>query len=125
MIGTRTVVLALLAYTVAVVVLQKKSVVSNVVLWFQSTGLVVDVAATIFMIIGSKNSAFTVHGFFGYSALLAMLVKTAFIWKTRKNKGAEGRVGAGLQAYSKFAYMWWVLAFIIGGLMVLLKKSIS
>ncbi len=119
--GTRIVVLALIAYSIGIFNEQRKQIVARVVLLFLSIGIFLDILATSFMIIGSPNTPFTLHGFLGYSALAAMLVDTFLIWKTRLAKGQNAAVSRKLHLYSRFAYFWWVIAFITGSLLVFLK----
>jgi EamA domain-containing membrane protein RarD len=119
--GTKIVILALIAYSVAILTEQKIHRVSNRVLIFISAGIVLDIVATVFMIIGSSNTPFTLHGFIGYSSLAAMLIDTVFIWKHRIASGQEVTVPKSLHLYSRYAYIWWILAFITGGLLVLFK----
>ncbi len=121
-LGTRIVVFALLSYTIAFVIEQRKTLITRFVLIFQYTGLVLDIAATAFMILGSESTALSFHGFIGYSALLIMIIKTIFFWRHNKKRGVSGKVGRILHWYSRVAYVWWVVAFILGGLLVLLKK---
>jgi len=121
MIGTRVVVLALIAYSVAIITEQRKHRVTNLVLVALTLGVVLDVTATAFMILGSPNSPFTLHGVLGYSALAAMLVDMILIWRFRVGNGESATVPRGLHLYSRMAYSWWVIAFITGGLLVLLK----
>ena len=80
--GTRIVVLALASYTVAFILARKKKL-SSPLLVFQTLGLGLDITATVFMIAGSTNTPFTLHGVFGYSALAAMLIETFLLWKRR------------------------------------------
>lgn len=119
--GTRIVVLALLSYSVAIFTEQRKRRVNTVVLMFLSLGVVLDIVATAFMIIGSPNSPFTAHGFLGYSALLAMLIDFMLIWKHRLSRGLNAEVTKGLHLYSRYAYFWWVVSFITGSVMVMMK----
>jgi hypothetical protein len=120
-IGTRVVVLALAAYSIAILTEQKKRSISNFVLLFLTLGIVLDITATIFMIMGSPNSPFTIHGFLGYSALLAMLIDCYFIWKVRLTQGANASPSNAVHLYSRYAYLWWVIAFVTGGLLVVFK----
>jgi EamA domain-containing membrane protein RarD len=119
--GTKIVILALIAYSIAVLTEQKTHRVSNRVLIFITSGIILDITATVFMILGSSNTPFTLHGFIGYSSLTAMLVDTVLIWKHRLESGSEETVSKGLHLYSRYAYIWWILAFITGGLLVLFK----
>ena len=120
MAGTRIVVLALIAYSVGIINEQKKHKIHSFVLVFLSLGIVLDITATIFMIAGSSNSPFTLHGFLGYSALGAMLVDTFLVWKFRLKNGLQD-VPKGLHLYSRYAYLWWIIAFVTGSLLVVLK----
>jgi hypothetical protein len=119
--GTKIVVLALIAYSIAILTEQKTHRVSNRVLLFITLGIILDITATVFMILGSGNTPFTVHGFIGYSSLAAMLVDTVLIWNHRLKSGPEENVTKRLHLYSRYAYIWWIIAFITGGLLVLFK----
>ena len=119
--GTRIVILALIAYSIAILTEQKKHRIPNMVLIFITLGIILDVTATVFMIIGSGNTPFTLHGWLGYSSLTAMFIDTLLIWRHRLKAGAEAKVSSSLHLYSRIAYIWWILAFITGGLLVLFK----
>jgi hypothetical protein len=84
----------------------------------QTTGLEFDVAGTVLMIVGSRNIPLTVHGIIGYTALLAMLVKTALVW--RHALGSEKR-GAGMKSFGTIAYFWWIAAYVAGGVIAMLE----
>ena len=119
--GTKIVILALIAYSIAILTEQKIHRVSNRVIIFITAGIILDITATVFMIIGSSNTPFTLHGFIGYSSLAAMLIDTVFIWKHRLTFGHEESVPRSLHLYSRYAYIWWIIAFITGGLLVVFK----
>lgn len=119
--GTRIVVLALLSYTTAFVIEQRTTLITRTVLIFQNSGLVLDVTSTVLMILGSGSTPLSVHGFIGYFALVIMIIKTIFFWRHHKKKGLSGKVDKNLHWYSRVAYAWWVVAFILGGLIVFLK----
>ena len=114
--GTITVTAALLAYSIAVITEQIKRKVNYTVLIFLTSGIVLDITATSFMIYGSSNPAFTLHGILGYSALLAMLIDTFLIWKNYLKFGEN--ISNSIHRYSLAAYLWWLIAFITGGLLV-------
>lgn len=120
LIGTITVTAALLSYSIAVITEQIKKKINKTVLIFLTLGVILDITATSFMIFGSSNSAFTLHGFIGYSALLAMLIDTYLIWKNYLKFGEN--IKSSIHRYSLFAYIWWVIAFITGGLLVALAN---
>ena len=116
--GTVIVNLALLFYTVGVVVEQRRHRVTPRVLTFLTLGVLFDIIATICMIVGSTNSAFSLHGLLGYSSLTAMGIETMLAWRQRLACG-EAQVSRGLHLYSRFAYGWWVLAYITGAILVM------
>lgn len=119
-IGTIVVVFALISYSIGIFIEQRTHQIIKTVLIFMTLGILLDITATTFMIIGSSKSPFSLHGILGYSSLLAMLIDVILIWKFHlKHKGEK--VVKALHVYSKYAYIWWVLAFITGGLMVALK----
>lgn len=121
LVGTRIVIFALVAYSVAGYLLYKKKTAANIVLFFQSTGLFLDITATALMILGSTNTPFSVHGFLGYSALVGMVIETTLLWRFRMQKGKEFPVSQGFHVYSKLALTWWITAFVVGALLVFLK----
>lgn len=119
-IGTIVVVFALISYSVGIFIEQKTHLIIKNVLIFMTLGIILDITATTFMIAGSSNSPFSLHGILGYSSLLAMLIDVLLIWKFHLQKPGQ-KVSKGLHLYSKLAYIWWVLAFITGGMMAALK----
>lgn len=120
-VGTVVVTLALIAYSIGIITEQRKHIINKTVLRFITFGIILDITATALMVIGSPNSPFTLHGFLGYSALTVMLIDVIFIWKLRVKNGFNCEVNKGLHLYSRYAYAWWVVAYITGGLMVALK----
>ncbi len=91
------------------------------VLGFLSVGVICDIVATALMIIGSENSPFTPHGILGYSSLVGMVTDTVLIWRLRVKNGADAEVPRKLHVYSRIAYIWWLFAYVSGGLLVALK----
>ena len=121
LVGAVIVTLALISYSIGIISEQRSGKVKQSVLIFLSVGIVLDIVATACMILGSPNSPFTFHGFVGYSGLAAMLTDTILIWRLYKSDGILAAVPKKLHLYSRFAYSWWVLAFITGALLVALK----
>ena len=121
MAGAFIVTLALISYGVGSVMLQRYKEVRQNVLWFLTVGIVLDITATICMILGSTNSPFTIHGFLGYSALLVMAIDIMLVWKHYIVKGVNVKIENGLLICSKIAYGWWVIAYITGSLLVVFK----
>ena len=120
-IGTTIVVFALAAYSVAIITEQRKKIISKQVLFFLTLGVILDFTATLFMILGSSKGAFTLHGFIGYSSLIAMLIDAILIWNQKLKNGFNSKVPKKLHFYSRYAYIWWVIAFITGGILVALR----
>jgi len=120
-IGTIIVVFALISYSIAIITEQRKKHILKSVLIFLTLGVLLDITATTFMIIGSSKGPLTLHGILGYSSLAGMTIDTLLIWRHRMKNGLGSAVPNGLHLYSRFAYIWWVLAFITGGLLVALR----
>ena len=120
-LGTSIVNLALISYSIAVITEQRKHALSKKVLVFLSVGLVLDITATILMIIGSENPAFTLHGLLGYSSLTGMLIDAILLWRLRISSGINSTVPKSLHWYTRLAYIWWLMAYITGALIVILK----
>ena len=121
MIGATVVTLALISYSVGVIAEQKQKRIIKTVLIFITLGIVLDVTATICMIVGSSNTPFTFHGFLGYSALVAMLIDVIMIWKFYNKNGSDADVPRSLHLYTLIAYLWWVIAYITGSALVMIK----
>ncbi len=121
-IGSVIVTLALVFYSIGFVRENKKKLITSGVLFFFSLGILFDITATIFMILGSSKGMLTLHGVIGYSSLLGMLTDTFLLWRHNIRKGNLTEVSRGLHLFSRIAYTWWVIAYITGGLLVALSK---
>jgi hypothetical protein len=120
-VGSTIVTLALISYSIAIVTEQRRARVINRVLTFLTLGVILDITATTCMIIGSENSPFTLHGILGYSSLTGMVIDAVLMWRFRLRHGGEKQVNRGLHLYSRFAYIWWLAAYVTGTLLVVLK----
>lgn len=118
--GTIIVNLALIFYTVGIVIEQRSHRVSRTVVTFLTAGVVFDVVATGCMIAGSSSGPFTAHGLLGFSSLGAMLLETGFAWRHRLRQG-DAEVPLWLHRYSRLAYGWWIVAYITGAVLVMSK----
>ena len=74
--GTIIVNLALVFYTIGIVIEQRRRQVSGRVVTFLTAGVIFDIVATGCMIAGSSKGPFTAHGLLGFSSLAAMLLET-------------------------------------------------
>jgi len=121
MIGASIVIFALLSYSLSILTEQRKKLITPFVLRFLSIGIALDITATIFMIIGSTKSAFSLHGILGYSSLAAMLLDTILIWRFHLANNPGTTVPVRLHLYSRYAYSWWVIAFFTGLMLVVFR----
>jgi hypothetical protein len=120
-LGVSVVLVALACYTIGVVSAQRSRSVSSRALRFLLLGVFFDVTATIFMIIGSGKLV-TLHGVIGYSALAAMVADTWFAHRHRATHG-DAQTPSWLHTYTRFAYAWWVVAFITGGMLAAMNRA--
>lgn len=120
-IGTTVVLFALLFYSIAILYEQRTHRAGKKVLLFLTGGVIFDVTATVFMILGSSQQGLTLHGLIGYSSLAAMAIDAFLIWRLRLKEGCNAQVPKSLHLYSRYAYFWWVAAFITGGILVALR----
>ena len=118
-IGASLVTLALISYSIGIISEQIRRKLIQRVMVFITLGVFLDISATIFMILGSRNSPFTAHGFIGYSALLIMLIELFRIWRLYTHDGLNADVPKGLHVFSRYAYIWWVIAYITGSLIAM------
>jgi hypothetical protein len=121
MTGVVIVNLALLSYTIGIVLEQRKRMVTPGVLRFLIVGVVFDVTATLCMILGTERSLWSLHGLLGYSALAAMVTDTVLVARHRRAWG-DGVVPIGLHRYSRLAYIWWVIAYVTGAMLVAMSR---
>ncbi len=118
-IGTTIVTFALISYSIAIKSENENRRIIPRVLVFITLGVALDITATIFLILGSGNSALTFHGFFAYSALFLMLIALVKIWQAYSKSGTRGDITKGLHLYTRFAYLWWVVAYFLSSLNVM------
>lgn len=117
--GALLVTLALISYSTAILSEQLKKKILPRVMVFITLGVALDISATIFMILGSRNSPFTLHGSLGYLALVVMIIECTLLWKLFLKQGIRAEVPDRLHRYSLLAYAWWVIAYITGSLIAL------
>ena len=121
-IGSMIVTLALVFYSIGFAKERKKKIISSGILFFYTIGISLDITATICMIIGSSKGLVTIHGLIGYSSLLGMLIDTILLWRYNIKHGAGQLVNKGLHLYSRISFIWWIIAYITGGLIVAISK---
>ena len=119
-LGSSIVVLALVSYSIGIITEQRKKVISKTVLWFLTLGVCLDITATVLMVLGSSKGGLSAHGIIGYSSLAAMFIDAVLIWRQKSKTGLNSEVPKNLHLYSRYAYAWWVVAFITGLVLVVL-----
>ena len=119
--GISIVNLALISYTIAIFIQSRKKVMSRQVLTFLTVGVVFDITATICMIIGTEEGPVTLHGFIGYSSLTGMIIDTIFSYRHAMKNGINAAVPNRFTRWSQTAYLYWILAYITGALIVALR----
>ncbi len=113
---------ALVSYSIAIITEQRKRVITPFILTFLTLGVVLDITATTFMIIGSSQGPFTLHGILGYSSLAGMLADTVIMWRFyRKNKPGTV-VSRVAHLYTRYAYIWWIAAYVTGAALVAVRN---
>ncbi|TNF44508.1 MAG: hypothetical protein EP310_03110 [Bacteroidetes bacterium] len=119
--GIIIVFFALASYSFAVFTIHRKKILRRRILVFLTLGVALDITATILMILGSQKGGFTLHGIIGYSSLLGMFTDAVLVWRLKIKSGSYCMIPGIISIYSRYAYFWWVIAFITGGLLVMLK----
>ena len=119
--GTIIVFFALASYSIAILTEQRKKILRRRILVFLTLGVALDITATIFMVLGSSKGIFTLHGIIGYSSLAGMFIDAVMIWRLKIRSGSYCPVPDKIHIYSRYAYIWWVIAFITGGILVALR----
>ena len=122
-LGTAVVVvqLALLSYTVGILLEQRARRVTPVAKRWLTAGVAFDVFSTLGMMLGTKGPILTFHGIIGYSALTAMVIDLALLRRHVARYG-DVEVPRGIHLYSRFAYLWWVVAYVTGSVLVMMNR---
>ena len=121
--GIILVQIALILYSIAIITEQRKRLITRSVLTFLTAGVMFDIIATTFMILGSKHGFFTLHGVLGYSSLIGMLTDAIIIWRFHRQNTSQSVVPRFIHLYSRFAYLWWITAYVTGALLVALRHA--
>ncbi len=116
MAGVLAVNLALICYAIAILSEQRKKAITSLVLIFLTVGIVLDITATLFMLMGTTNSPFTIHGILGYSSLFGMAIVT---WKSWQSHGTVTRK---FHLFIRYAFVWWVITYLTGIAMAMARS---
>ena len=118
--GISVVNLALISYAIAIFTQSRKKKVTQTVLAFLAMGIILDITATICMII-SSGKAITLHGVIGYSALLGILTETIITFRFARRNGINTSMSKKFIRWSQIAFSYWVLAYFTGLILVIMK----
>jgi hypothetical protein len=121
-IGSVVVTLALISYSIGFFKEQRRRQITPDVLLHFTIGVILDISATILMILGSTQGGVTFHGLIGYSSLLGMTIDTLLLWRYKPRNGSVQTANKILNTYTRCAYIWWVAAYITGALLVALRN---
>jgi hypothetical protein len=109
--------LALIFYSVAIILQSRRLVVTRQVLAFLSAGVIFDISATVCMII-SSGSILTLHGIVGYTSLAGMLTDTVLSWRHARKHGIPAELSPRFNRFTLIAYSYWVVAYITGVIII-------
>lgn len=119
LIGAFIITLALLSYGIASITIQRFKIVTPGMLIFLTVGVILDLIAITFMIIGSSKGMFTLHGILGYSATITMIIDLILILKCYFRNGFDSVIDNSVLLYSKIAYAWYLLVYVTGSLLII------
>ncbi len=119
--GTVIVNLALVSYSMAIFRQRKTKSLGKRVMFFLTLGVILDITATVCMVMGSSTKGMSLHGLIGYSSLLGMLIDTYFSYKMVFSNSFGIAVSDRFTRNSSISYFYWVLAYITGATLVMLR----
>ena len=122
MAGVSLVVLALVAYTTGIAMEQRRRRITGAVLAALVVGVLLDLGATVCMVLGTRRSPLTPHGLLGLSAILVMVGFVVAAAGHRRRKG-EAEVPSPLHLFARLAYAFWVIAFVSGAAQVAVQRA--
>ena len=123
MAAVGTVTLALIMYSIGTLKEQRSHLASAGARGFLTSGVLLDIIATVLMVVATGKFALTLHGVIGYSALALMLLETVLLWRHWRANGRT-QVPRGLHLFSRFAYLYWVAAYVTGAALVMAERSV-
>jgi len=118
-VGAFTITISFLAYGIGSISLLRFKKVSTIVLIYLTLGICFDFLGIVFMTLGRGDNSLTFHGVIGYIALMLMLIGTIGMWWNFFKFGKNSPIGKKLMYYSRFAYLFWVIAYFTGSLIII------
>lgn len=111
--------LAFLSYGIGSITLERFKMVGTIVLVFYTLGLLFEVSAILMMAMSGSGGMGSWHGIIGELAFLVMLVNTVWVWSVYVRKGFDVQVNRWLLNFTKAAYFFWVVAYLLGIVLVI------
>ena len=118
--GISIVNLAMISYAAAIIIQSRKKSITRHVLIFLTIGIILDIASTICMIIGS-GKIISFHGVIGYLSLAGMLTDTILSYLHVKKVGINSILSKKFIHWSQAAFFYWVLAYLTGAILVIVR----
>ncbi len=119
MAGAFIMTMSLLAYGLGSISLLQFKVVSPGVLLFFTIGVSLNIVSIALMIVAFNGIPFSIHSIWGCSAFLVMFVDVMLIWRLYLKGKINAPVGEKFLLYSKIAYVWWLVFYLAGSLLVI------
>jgi len=120
-IGISLVQAALITYTATFIIAYRKKNISKLFLNTLSFSVLFYITATIFIISGSSKGFLTLHGLIGYTSLGMIIIKTVQFYLFTKKIGYTQAFSKKQLATFTFIYIYWVLAYITGAVLILFR----
>jgi hypothetical protein len=115
LVGTISVTLALIIFTIVTIKLQKSKMLNKGILTGYSLGVILDFTALMCMSFAATHPPFTIHGIIGYSAFL--LMAGGVVWAIRTFRKGTIELPENVGQYLKYIYGYWALAYFTGAFM--------
>ena len=119
LIGAFIVSFALLSYGVSSISIQRFRLITPSVLIALTLGVLLDITAVGFMIAGSGLFPISLHGVMGFVAMLTMILDAVLIWRIYMKNGLDSEISNAVVTYTKYAYVWWLIAYFTGSILVI------
>ncbi len=110
---------ALLSYGVSSISIQRFRLITPSVLIALTLGVLLDITAVGFMIAGSGLFPISLHGVMGFVAMLTMILDAVLIWRIYMKNGLDSEISNAVVTYTKYAYVWWLIAYFTGSILVI------
>jgi uncharacterized repeat protein (TIGR03987 family) len=111
-IGIVSVILALIFYTITVLLIHRNKIVSKKMIITQGSGLFLDIVGTTAMFLIRPGISLSFHGIIGFLALGLMIVEFVLLIRFK-----EQLISKNFLSYSRVAYIIWLIVFFYGMLM--------